>query len=118
MGVYASTASGGKVGPAGLVVDAGTASTATTGYKEVATTQSLTGDTLYWLAALFEAAPSVTVNSGTTNMGGRRTTGGTLSLASYYETVAYGALPSNANSLASLFVPESNTDSPILWVKL
>lgn len=50
--------------PGSLIATAGTASTASTGIKDVAYTSSIPAGN-YWLAAQFDAAPSVNVYDGT-----------------------------------------------------
>ena len=53
IGVYAN---GADNRPGALVLDAGTVSTATTGEKEITISQSLTANTVYWLAVVSDDA--------------------------------------------------------------
>jgi hypothetical protein len=99
LGIYnASWGSTGLV-PTTRVVDAGTASTAsTTGFKEVASSQALLGDTWYFLAGVFSGTPSVRVGSSwgpmAVDSSNTALTGGVV-----YETFTYGALPASAGTL-------------------
>lgn len=62
MGVYRNSGAY----PSTLVVDAGTADTGTTGFKEIVTTQVLTPGK-YWLASVFDATPTLRRLSGLAN---------------------------------------------------
>jgi hypothetical protein len=56
LGIYADDGNG---YPGSLVLDAGAQSTGTTGVKELTISQALAANTLYWLAILGDAAPTI-----------------------------------------------------------
>jgi hypothetical protein len=116
VGIYTAAESSGTIVPSALLVDAGTFDTSTTGYKEVATTQALAGDTLYFLASLFSAAPQVSNWSTTESVwGSMRYSTGSSRWPTWIQSYTYGTLPSSASG----FTPGAATnDWPCIWVKL
>lgn len=114
VGIYSSTSGSSGEVPASLVVDAGTASVSSSSFKEVATTQALTGQTWYWLALVSD----VTVAYNSVNV---PTAGMDNSLSYYaelgYHAQTYGALPSSASTVARMTVASGRSHGAV-WVKL
>jgi hypothetical protein len=116
MGIYTtgySAAAG--LYPNTLLVDAGTASVVASGYKEIATTQQLNGDTLYWIAAVSDTSPTVRVvnNTEAVYTATRNNTGGAKAWFTY-QGHTYGALPATTSGLTDLL---ASSTFPILWVE-
>jgi hypothetical protein len=98
MGIYTATRGSDGLVPSSLLVDAGTAATGTTGVKEVATTQALTGQTWYFISAVFDATPTLSRVRG---VGARQLDSSIFDPVGvgYYESFTYGALPSTPGTM-------------------
>jgi len=105
LGIYNDSAGA----PGSLVLDAGTVSTGTTGLKTIAISQLLNPG-WYWLAAVFDAAPTVRAASQTNALRMLGHTSGTDTTAHVGVSVAftYAALPTpftGGSVLATIAMP-------------
>ena len=97
LGIYTAGSTG---RPDTLVLDAGTVATDSTGGKEITISQTLTADTLYWLAVVGNGGFGLTnrANTGSPSFGLTANTD-TLHAARLKASFTFAALPANTSSL-------------------
>jgi hypothetical protein len=119
LGIYSDTFGSDGHKPSALIVDAGTVLTSGTGVKECAVSQALTAHTLYWLACVSDAGPSLDSCPATSHgWTATRDSSGNFATGLCYESFTYGALPSNAGTLTRNIGATGTTIIPQIWVVL
>ncbi|WP_349321659.1 hypothetical protein [Asticcacaulis sp. MM231] len=106
LGIYADN----QGQPGALVVDAGTLTTTTAGVLALAISQPL-GAGIYWLAAVFNAAPSVNM-AVSAAMGHDSASATSATVTGYYRAFTYAALP--ADESAQVYTALSGTAPALL----
>jgi hypothetical protein len=105
VGLYAASHGAGGMTVGSLIVDAGTASTATLGIKDITVSQSMTANTWYYLACVLDAAISMRGPQPSGTDGAVQVIDSTEANVGHgllYEAFTYGALPSSPGSLTRL----------------
>jgi hypothetical protein len=111
MGIYADN----NGVPGMLVLDAGTISTSAATLREIAISQPLLSGA-YWLAAVFDAAPTVNCQASSVGceMGALATSAASGGVTGYLRAFAYAALP--ADESASVYTATTATSVPSILV--
>lgn len=111
LGIYKDNAN--QNGPGVLVLDAGTASVSTTGAKEITVSKALEPN-VYWLVAVSDTTPTVTIASVLTGFTGLVTNGDGVGF-SLSRSFTYGALPANESTSS---YTASTTGCPVISLRV